>query len=73
MLVEPSVDNERVTIVTLNRPASRNALSRRLLEQLDAALCRLQAAPDVRVVVLAGHRDFFSAGGVMPTVLLLFA
>lgn len=51
-----------VATLTLDRPASRNALSREVLDALDAALIAVAADPTVRVVVLAGAGPAFSAG-----------
>ncbi|MFQ5699252.1 MAG: enoyl-CoA hydratase-related protein [Myxococcota bacterium] len=48
--------------VTLDRPRYRNAQSWRLLDELDAALDRAQADRTVRVVVVQGEGDHFSAG-----------
>ncbi|MGI8550955.1 MAG: enoyl-CoA hydratase-related protein [Dehalococcoidia bacterium] len=51
-----------VARVTLNRPEVRNAQSRKLLEEMDAAFEAAVADPEVRVIVLAGVGDTFSAG-----------
>jgi enoyl-CoA hydratase len=53
---------DRVATVTLNRPRYRNAQSRRLLEELDAALERAVGDAEVRVIVLRGEGDHFSSG-----------
>ena len=45
-----------------NRPEVRNAEGRRLLEELDHAVQRTAADPDVHVVVFAAKGDHFSAG-----------
>jgi enoyl-CoA hydratase len=45
-----------------NRPQLRNAESKRLLEELDRAVTQAANDPAVRVVVLAGRGDHFSAG-----------
>jgi enoyl-CoA hydratase len=53
-----------VATLTLRNPARRNALSWEMLRELDEALARVEAAPEVRVVLLAGEGDrVFSAGG----------
>ncbi|MBW2280407.1 MAG: enoyl-CoA hydratase/isomerase family protein [Deltaproteobacteria bacterium] len=52
----------RVAIVTLDRPRYRNAQSFQLLDELDEALDRAQADHDVRVVVVRGEGEHFSAG-----------
>ncbi len=51
-----------VTLVRLNRPAARNALSRPLLRALAAALDAAAADADVRAVVITGDERAFSAG-----------
>jgi enoyl-CoA hydratase len=52
----------RVARVTTNRPRYRNAQSRVLLEELDAAFEQARADDDVRVIVLAGAGEHFSSG-----------
>jgi enoyl-CoA hydratase len=52
----------RVATVTLDRPRYRNAQSRRLLEDLDAAFQRAVDDHDVRVIVLRGEGEHFSSG-----------
>jgi 2-(1,2-epoxy-1,2-dihydrophenyl)acetyl-CoA isomerase len=52
-----------ITTLTMNRPDSRNAFSREMLEALAAALPRLAVDPAVRLVVLTGMGAAFSAGG----------
>ena len=56
-----SVDGP-VARVTLNRPEVRNAQSRRLLEEMDDAFRAAVNDPEVRVIVLAGAGETFSAG-----------
>jgi enoyl-CoA hydratase/carnithine racemase len=52
--------DDRIAIVTINRPDRRNAFSKAIAEGLNAALCNL---PDeVRAVVLAGAGKHFCAG-----------
>ena len=48
--------------VTLNRPDKRNALSFELMEDLIAALRRVSAEPNVRVIVVEAAGPAFSAG-----------
>ena len=52
----------RVATVVLDRPSYRNAQSWQLLDELDAALDRAQQDRDVRVIVVRGEGDNFSAG-----------
>src|SRR5262249_61538141 len=51
-------------LLTIDRPAARNALSPETVQELRAALSRAESDPAVRVVVLTGGGDrVFSAGG----------
>lgn len=51
-----------VLLLTLNRPAKRNALNKALVLALDAALQAACADDAIRCVVLTGDRKAFSAG-----------
>ncbi|MEE8336861.1 MAG: enoyl-CoA hydratase-related protein [Dehalococcoidia bacterium] len=51
-----------VARISLNRPRYRNAQSRRLLEELDAAFARAAEDTAVRVIVVRGEGESFSAG-----------
>lgn len=53
---------DHVATVTLNAPASYNALSVAMLSALEAALRTASADPDVRVIILAGAGKAFCAG-----------
>ena len=61
-LVETSRDDRGVVTVTLADEANRNALSRRLLAELTAALDDIDADPAVRVVVITNSGRVFCAG-----------
>lgn len=50
-------------VVTLDNPATRNALTSEVKEGLAAAIARVKAEPQVRAVVLAGANGAFCAGG----------
>jgi enoyl-CoA hydratase len=52
----------KVTRVILNRPRYRNAQSKILLEEMDDAFSRADNDKKVRVIVLSGAGDHFSAG-----------
>ncbi|MFZ0889680.1 MAG: enoyl-CoA hydratase-related protein [Candidatus Binataceae bacterium] len=54
--------NDRIARLILNRPRYRNAQSRLMLEEMDAAFNEAMADDDVRVVVLSGAGDHFSSG-----------
>jgi enoyl-CoA hydratase len=51
-----------VARIILNRPEHRNAQSRLLLEEMDAAFSAAGDDPTVRVIVLSGNGSSFSAG-----------
>jgi enoyl-CoA hydratase len=51
-----------VVRINHDRPARRNAEGTQLLDELDQALNRAAADPDVRVVIIGGTGDHFSAG-----------
>ena len=51
-----------VAAVTLNRPERRNALSTALMEELCAAIRRLESDPAQRVLILRGAGPAFCAG-----------
>jgi len=53
-----------IATLRLNRPEAMNAMGRALADDLEAALARLQAAPDVRAVIVTGAGErAFSVGG----------
>jgi len=51
-----------VAVVTLNRPARRNAISASLLTSLREVLADVDGRPDVRAIVLTGADPAFCAG-----------
>ena len=51
-----------IGIITLNRPACRNAQSYRMLDEIDAAFDLARADEEVRVVVVRGAGGVFSTG-----------
>lgn len=58
-----AVLDERVLVVTLNRPEARNALSRALLEGLAQALDTAETSSQTGAVLLTGAGPAFCAGG----------
>ena len=53
---------DHVALVTLNKPARRNALDDTMLAELKRIFLELQADPEVRVIVLTGAGKGFCAG-----------
>lgn len=51
-----------VAVITLNRPESRNAMNRALVEGVLESFARAQAASQVRAIVLTGADPTFCAG-----------
>ncbi len=54
---------DKVCIITLNRPERRNALSDEMLRGLEGALADAETATDVGAVVVTGAGGAFCAGG----------
>jgi len=57
------VDEQRVCTITMNRPAKRNALSAKLVNELIVALETARDADGIRAVVLTGAGGVFCSGG----------
>ncbi|MFT6773241.1 MAG: 2-(1,2-epoxy-1,2-dihydrophenyl)acetyl-CoA isomerase [Paracoccaceae bacterium] len=55
--------DDGVLTLTMNRPDSRNALSRAMLTAMADRLAWAETAPEVRVIVLTGAGKAFCAGG----------
>ena len=54
---------EVAALVTLNRPASLNAVDSAMIAALDDALDRIESSPEVRAVLVTGAGRAFCAGG----------
>lgn len=61
--INVAIDPRGVARVTLSNPATRNAMSNDLMRELRRAVAELAADEAVRVIVLTGAGDIFSAGG----------
>lgn len=55
-------NNNAVGLITLNRPASMNAVCAAMLYELAQAIRDFDAEESIRVIVLKGEDDFFAAG-----------
>ena len=53
---------EGYAVLTLNRPAAMNALSRQLRAELARIITELEADPTIRVLILTGAGRAFTAG-----------
>ena len=49
--------------LTLNRPESRNAMNRGMVEEINAVFDAVREAQDVRAIVMRGAGGHFCAGG----------
>jgi len=62
-MIEVSVDASGAARLVLNRPAAKNAMSQPLMRELGTAAAQLAQDERVRVIVLTGAGEVFSAGG----------
>lgn len=62
--------NDRVLIITLNRPQARNAINRAMAIGIAAAVDRLDSDPELAVGILAGNGQAFSSGMDLKAFLL---
>ena len=68
-LVTCDIREDHVAVVTLDRPAARNAINAEVAQALHAAVERTEADPDIWVVVLTGAgTDVFCAGADLKEV-----
>lgn len=56
------LDQDAIRTITLARAGARNAQSQALLDELDQAMREAAADQSVRVVIIGGEGDHFSAG-----------
>jgi enoyl-CoA hydratase len=54
--------DDRIAVITLNRPERLNAISRRMIAEVTAALDIVETDPDLRVVVVHGAGRAFCSG-----------
>ncbi len=57
-----------IAVITLNRPEVKNALNEELVGELDELLREIDGDPAIRVVVVTGQENFFSAGADIRTL-----
>ena len=67
-MIQVSVDARGVARLTLDRPETRNAMAQPLMRELRTAAKELSDDPSVRVIVLSGSGDVFSASFTSVTV-----
>jgi enoyl-CoA hydratase/carnithine racemase len=59
--LQVSID-EGIALVSINRPAKANAMSRAVWRELRSAFERVDAMPDARVAIIAGNGAHFTSG-----------
>ena len=52
----------RIALVTIDRPAKKNALTQSMYKRMADALLQADSDPDIGVVVITGVADAFTAG-----------
>jgi enoyl-CoA hydratase/carnithine racemase len=57
-----------VATITLNRPASFNAIDLSIAKRLEALAAEVEASDDIKVLVIEGAGRAFCAGGDLPTL-----
>jgi enoyl-CoA hydratase/carnithine racemase len=62
-------ERDRIGMITLNRPEKRNALSLELLKELSVCLQSLEENQDLKVLIIKGAGEAFSAGHDMRQIL----
>ena len=55
---------KEIGIITLNRPEARNALNRKMIHELGDALTELENDLQIRVVIIAGNKDFCAGADI---------
>jgi len=60
--IEVDIDDAGIAVVTLNRPAKRNAVSLAMWRELGRLFRKFAAQAEIRVVILTGAGGHFSAG-----------
>ena len=63
------IKKDHLATLTLNRPDKRNAINRRMMEELIAALSNISEDDEIRAMILTGAGKAFCAGAdvdIMP-------
>lgn len=61
-LAKLQIEETGIALITLSRPAKRNALSRQFLQELNDAIDTVQNEPRVRLLILDAEGPVFCAG-----------
>ncbi|MFN3532470.1 MAG: enoyl-CoA hydratase/isomerase family protein [Candidatus Brocadia sp.] len=55
---------KEIGIITLNRPEVRNALNRKMLQDLGDTLIELENDPQIKCIIITGNRDFCAGADI---------
>lgn len=55
---------KEIGIIALNRPEVRNALTRKMLQELRDALAELENDPQIRSIIITGNKDFCAGADI---------
>jgi len=55
---------KEIGIITLNRPEARNALNRKMIQELGDVLTGLENDPQIRSIIITGNKDFCAGADI---------
>ena len=55
---------EEIGIITLKRPEARNALNRKMIQELGDSLAGLENDPQIRSIIITGNKDFCAGADI---------
>lgn len=55
---------KEIGVITLNRPEARNALNRKMLQELGDALDGFENDPQIRSIIITGNKDFCAGADI---------
>ncbi len=55
---------KEIGIITLNRPEARNALNRKMIQELGDSLAGLENDPQIRSIIITGNKDFCAGADI---------
>jgi len=55
---------EEIGIITLKRPEARNALNRKMIQELGDSLTGLENDPQIRSIIITGNKDFCAGADI---------
>src|SRR3989337_1927432 len=55
---------KEIGIIALNRPEAKNALNRKMIQELGDALTELENDLQIRVIIITGNKDFCAGADI---------